>query len=60
MRNHSCQFIVSTHSPFILSLRRAKIYDLDTVPPMITPWTELESVRTYYDFFQEYGMDFAE
>ena len=60
VRNHSCQFIVSTHSPFILSLRRAKIYDLDTVPPMITPWTELESVRTYYDFFQEYGMDFAE
>lgn len=34
VRNHSCQFIVSTHSPFILSLRRAKIYDLDTVPPM--------------------------
>lgn len=60
VRNHSCQFIVSTHSPFILSLRRAKIYDLDTVPPMITPWTELESVRTYYDFFQEYGIDFAE
>jgi len=25
----NCQFIISTHSPFLLALRGAKIYDLD-------------------------------
>lgn len=60
VRNHDCQFIISTHSPFILSLRRARIYDIDIVPPMITAWTELESVRTYYDFFKENAVDFAD
>ncbi len=60
VRNHGCQFIISTHSPFILSLRRAKIYDLDIIPPMVTPWTELENVRTFFDFFEEHRDDFAE
>ncbi len=49
-----CQFIISTHSPFLLSLRGAKIYDLDSVPiAPVENWTELETVRVYHDFFQE-------
>ena len=61
VRNHSCQFIVSTHSPFILSLRRAKIYDLDTVPVTVAPsWTDLEGVRVYRDFFAEHEEDFGD
>lgn len=60
VRSHGCQFIISTHSPFLLSLRRARIYDIDIAPPMITPWTELESIRVYHDFFKEHEDDFAE
>lgn len=60
VRNHGCQFIISTHSPFLLSLRRARIYDIDIAPPMVTPWTELESVRVYHDFFREHDEDFEE
>ena len=31
-RFYNCQFIISTHSPFILSLTDALIYDLDSNP----------------------------
>ena len=53
VRHHGCQFIISTHSPFLLSLRSAAIYDLDGIPPERKRWTELSSVRTYYEFFKE-------
>ncbi len=53
-RHHGCQFIISTHSPFLLSLRSAKIYDLDRQPiSTAESWTELDAVRTYFDFFEE-------
>ena len=58
VRSHRCQFIISTHSPFLLSLKRAKIYDIDSVPAEIRRWTELEGVRTYHDFFKEHNDDF--
>ncbi|CEG25457.1 AAA family ATPase [Bacillus sp. B-jedd] len=51
-RFFNCQFIISTHSPFLLSMRGAKIYDLDEYPVAIKRWTELENVRTYYEFFK--------
>lgn len=50
-RFFGCQFIISTHSPFLLSMQGAKIYDLDDRPVGVKKWTELENVRTYYDFF---------
>ena len=31
-RFYGCQFIISTHSPFLLSIKGAKIYDLDANP----------------------------
>lgn len=52
-RFFKCQFIISTHSPFLLSLREAKIYDLDADPVNVKKWTELDNVRTYFDFFQQ-------
>ena len=58
VRNHGCQFILSTHSPFLLSLRYAKIYDIDRVPVATCRWTELENVRTYHDFFREHEEEF--
>lgn len=58
VRNHECQFIISTHSPFLLSLRRAKIYDIDSVPVCIRKWTELDGVLVYHDFFAEHRHEF--
>lgn len=53
VRFFGCQFIISTHSPFLLAMDGAKIYDLDRTPPCVRPWTELENVRIWYDFFQQ-------
>ncbi|OCB00199.1 AAA family ATPase [Clostridium beijerinckii] len=53
-----CQFIISTHSPFILAIKGAKIYDLDENPVDVKRWTELENVRTYYDFFKMHEKEF--
>lgn len=52
-RFFKCQFILSTHSPFLMSMQGAKIYDLDADPVDVKRWTELESVRTYYEFFKD-------
>lgn len=58
VRNHGCQFVISTHSPFLLSLRNALIYDLDSNPVTTAKWTELESIRVYHDFFAEHEGEF--
>ncbi len=57
-RFFGCQFIIATHSPFLLSAGGAKIYDMDAVPVDIKCWTELASVRTYYYFFHEHEEEF--
>ncbi|HOO28536.1 MAG TPA: AAA family ATPase [Lachnospiraceae bacterium] len=49
-----CQFILATHSPFLLSLSQAKIYDLDETPVDIKKWWELENPKIYFDFFDQY------
>lgn len=53
-----CQFIISTHSPFLLAMKGAKIYDLDENPVDVKRWTELENVSTYYEFFKKYENEF--
>ncbi|MBQ8407626.1 MAG: AAA family ATPase [Clostridia bacterium] len=60
VRFYGCQFIISTHSPFLLSLKGAKIYDLDSVPVQAKKWTELENMRIYHDFFEAHRNEFAE
>lgn len=57
-RFFGCQFIISTHSPFLLSLRGAKIYDLDENPVSVKKWTKLENVHTYYEFFKKHNNEF--
>lgn len=52
-RFFGCQFIISTHSPFLLAMKGAKIYNLDENPVAVRNWTELPNVRLYYDFFKE-------
>lgn len=53
-----CQFLIATHSPFLLAMRGAKVYDLDADPVTIRRWTELPAVRAYYDFFQAHAKEF--
>ncbi len=59
-RFFDCQFVIATHSPFILSLKHAKIYDLDGELAAVKRWTELKNVRLYYDFFKEHAKEFDE
>lgn len=49
-----CQFIIATHSPFLLAIENARIYDLDETPVTIKNWWELENTRIYYEFFKEH------
>lgn len=58
VRFYNCQFIISTHSPFLLKLNRAKIYDLDETPVITKEWTELSNVLVYYNFFKQYEDEF--
>ena len=55
VRFFNCQFIISTHSPFLLSLMDAAIYDLDSKPVIIKQFTELENIKIYMDFFEKYN-----
>ena len=57
-RFYGCQFIIATHSPFLLAMRGARIYDLDTIPACRRKWTELPAVRAYHDFFRQHESEF--
>lgn len=57
-RFFGCQFILATHSPFLLSMKGAKIYDMDEEPVDIKRWTELSNVRAYYEFFKQHDGEF--
>lgn len=58
-RFYRCQFIISTHSPFLLSMRGAKVYDLDARPVQPRPWTQLEHIQAYWQFFREHQQEFG-
>lgn len=60
VRFFGCQFIIATHSPFLLSMRGAKIYDLDEEIVDVKRWSELENVRAYYEFFKKHEETFAD
>lgn len=57
-RFFDCQFVIATHSPFLLSMRGAKIYNLDESPVCVRKWTQIGGVRAYYDFFKEREEEF--
>lgn len=57
-RFYGCQLVISTHSPFLLALEGARIYDLDQTPAQLRRWTELDNVRTYYGFFRAHEQEF--
>lgn len=53
-RGENNQFIIATHSPLLLALPGAKIYDLDQRPVKTAKWYELENPRIYYEFFKQH------
>lgn len=53
-RFFNCQFIIATHSPFVLAMPGAKIYDLDSRPVITKEWYELDNMKVYYSFFNGY------
>ena len=53
------QFVIATHSPILLSMQNAKIYNLDAYPADVCSWTELDNVRKYFDFFMERKDEFC-
>ncbi len=59
-RFYRCQFVISTHSPFLLSMKGARIYDLDSRPVAVRKWTELEAVRIYREFFKAHEREFGQ
>ena len=56
--NNECQFIISTHSPILLSMDNSFIYNLDNCPVTIDKWSDLENVKIYHDFFKKHDEDF--
>jgi predicted ATPase len=45
------QFVIATHSPFLLAMPDAKIYNLDADPVGLAKWYELENMRIYFELF---------
>ena len=45
------QYIIATHSPFMLGTLDTKIYNLDSKDFDVCRWNELENVKYFYNFF---------
>ena len=48
-----CQFIIATHSPFMLGTLQAKIYNLESTEVEEAKWYELKNVQLFYEFFDK-------
>ena len=57
-RFFNCQFIIATHSPFILGMKDTAIYDLDSIPVVTRNWWDLENMKIYYNFFKDHEEKF--
>lgn len=54
----NCQFVLATHSPFMLSMQGARIYDLDSHPSVVREWWQLENMKVYYKLFERFSKKF--
>ena len=57
-RFFGCQIILATHSPILLSIKGARVYDLDQRPIQTRKWTDLPAVRAWHEFFKEHADEF--
>lgn len=53
------QFIIASHSPFLLAMQGARIYNLDHYPVNQCEWFELENMKAYYALFNKYSKKFG-
>ena len=60
VRFFGCQLVIATHSPFLLAMKGARIYDLDADPVQLSRWMELPNVRAYYEFFKMHERELEE
>ena len=56
----NAQFIIATHSPFLLSSPNALIIDLDSSPAVHADWWQLENMKLYYNLFKSYRTEFEQ
>ena len=49
------QFIIATHSPFLLGTLDAKIFNLDTSDYRVQKWYELPNIKYLYEFLTRSG-----
>ena len=54
----NCQFIIATHSPFMLGTLNARIYNMDDDCMDEFRWQDLENVRYFYNFFKKHESEF--
>jgi len=59
VRFYRCQFVIATHSPILLAMRDARIYDLDRSPVSVRAWTEVADVAELYRFFKGHEAEFT-
>lgn len=52
-RFFKCQFVIATHSPLILGIKGAKIYNLDSDEVKVDKLGNLKNIRIMYDFFKK-------
>lgn len=61
VRFFDAQLVIATHSPFMLSIPGARIYNLDSDEFCVTEdWTSLDNMAEYYDLFKKYAEKFEE
>jgi predicted ATPase len=48
-----CQFIIATHSPFMLGTLNGTIYNMDDQECSIVDWKDTANVKFYYEFFKK-------
>lgn len=57
VRFFGCQLVLATHSPILLAMPGARVYDLDARPACVRDWTELPNVNVFRRFFQEHAWE---
>lgn len=58
VQHSNVQFIIATHSPYLLAMDGAKVIDLDSSPSVERHWYELPNMVAYFDFFQKHADEF--
>ena len=57
-RFYGCQLIIATHSPFLLAIPGARVFDMDSEPVRERDWHRLDGILQYYRFFASRAEDF--